>query len=198
MTSSLLVGIAGRKRSGKTALAHLLCEQYRMHHTSFAAPMRRFVRDLLGCTKTQLEEHKEAPIAWLDGKSPRTLLQTLGTEWGRNLIHPAIWVRVALRDALAHDAAVISDVRFHNEADAIHEHGGIIIRLHRPGSGDDDTHESEAGLPDSTIDFELQNTGSLESLLAQASACLSDRLARLQTAREMVYGREPPILDEVA
>lgn len=36
---------------------------------------------------------KYEPIDWLDGTTPRHLLQTLGTEWGRHQ-HPEMWLRL--------------------------------------------------------------------------------------------------------
>lgn len=86
--------------------------------------------------------------------TPRLLLQLLGTECGRNIIHPNIWVNATFADYQPNGAPynslgdvfddlklcpsetkmpnwVISDVRFPNEAKAIKDRNGILIRVER-------------------------------------------------------------------
>jgi hypothetical protein len=178
-----IVGIAGAKRSGKTTLANYLAETHGMLHTSFAEPIRAFVAQLLGGSLEQLEAAKEEPVAWLDGATPRHMMQTLGTEWGRQLICPELWVRFAMRKALGAGAAVLSDVRFPNEARAIREHGGIVIRVNRAGSAATDSHISEVPLPDDLVDFELYNGGTFESLYANAESCMEHAQSRATCMR---------------
>lgn len=153
----LLIGIAGSKRAGKTLLANMLAERYGLLHTSFAAPIREFTAHLLGGTLEQLEVEKESPIAWLDGVTPRQIMQTMGTDWARMMVHPDIWVRTCMRKVAGAGRAVISDVRFPNEARAIRSAGGHIIRLHRWEDGTKDTHVSELPLDNSLIDCEITN-----------------------------------------
>ena len=50
------------------------------------------------------------------GVSVRHMLQTLGTEWGRQCIHPEIWTRCWKGRAQRHSMVVADDVRFPNEA----------------------------------------------------------------------------------
>jgi hypothetical protein len=130
--------------------------------------------------------------------TPRYALQQLGTEWGRSC-YPNIWVDYALRTAkklLEEDrrepnmvnyysaksglmfvgglekpvGVAISDVRFKNEIDAIHEAGGIIIRMSRGTglSGVAGEHRSETeqqGLDDELFDITIDNREwSLEQL----------------------------------
>lgn len=93
--------------------------------------------------------------------TPRLLLQLLGTECGRDILHPNIWVNALMSDykpvghhipnseegaiydaynsAMDEDPEfkniypnwVITDMRFPNEADAVKERGGIAIRINR-------------------------------------------------------------------
>ena len=62
-------------------------------------------------------------------------MQTLGTEWGRNMIGPDVWVRLTMHrvdDLLASGVnVIIDDVRFDNEAEAIRERDGQIVTLSR-------------------------------------------------------------------
>ena len=93
----------------------------------------------LGLSDAQLYgDAKEAPLDWLD-VTPRRLMQTLGTEWGRELIHPELWVwlwerraREHLRRSAAH-ILVVADVRFPNELAVVRRLGGKVAWVDRPG-----------------------------------------------------------------
>lgn len=121
--------------------------------------------------ETDLAEwYRDDRAAW---KTPRIFLQRLGTEWGRQRIHPEIWVE-AWRHQLAQEAVkhfrdemiVADDCRFENEAAAIRAEGGKVVRIERPGAGSatGSSHASEKGVePDITI----QNDGPPEVLRAR-------------------------------
>jgi hypothetical protein len=161
----MLIGIAGPKRSGKTTLAEGLCKVFSLEHHSFAGPIRAFVASILGYTAEELEARKEEPVAWLDGKTPRQLMQTVGTEWGRAMVHDELWVR-SLIARVPVWGAVISDVRFANEAEAILAAGGIVIQLSRPGTGAGDGHASETPLPEHLVSRTWANDSSEHDLVA--------------------------------
>lgn len=165
MNKGMLIGIAGQKQVGKTTAADVLAERHGFIHVSFAEPIRRFTCDLLDMTPERLEREKEDPIPWLDfNVSPRQIMQRLGTEFGRELIHPDLWVRRLMRkvSALRHSGAsvVVSDVRFDNEASAIKLAGGKIVLVRRrnvfPGL-ESDVHRSEGGIDPAMVDEVLYN-----------------------------------------
>ena len=167
-----VIGITGKRRSGKTTLAELLATAHGWKHDSFAGPLRAFVANILGISLAELEEVKEQPIDWLGGQTPRFLMQTVGTEWGRRMIHPDLWIKSALRRSAAHDSVVLSDVRFPNEAQLIHDAGGVILRVHRAGELGVGDHASETPLPDDLIDLEVGNDGTPTDMLAQVERFL--------------------------
>lgn len=167
----MIVGIAGPKRSGKDTLAWLLSSALNVEVHSFAAPIRQFVAGLLGWTLDELEDRKEAPVQWLDGVTPRQMMQSLGTEWGRQMVHPELWLR-SLAARLPEGGAVVCDVRFDNEAEAIRKLGGVVIRLSRPGTGQGDDHASERPVSDHLVDFEIANDGTAVQLMEKAMAVL--------------------------
>jgi hypothetical protein len=160
----VIIGLAGLKRSGKNTAAAHLCQRYRMDERSFAEPMRRFVAGLLDWTLEELEARKEEVVPWL-GVTPRHMLQSLGTEWGRKMVHHDLWVRTVMHKIEKHAGVdhVLSDVRFPNEAEAIHQQGGKVVRLVGRGATGD-AHESEVPLPAHLVDFELSNAGTLDEL----------------------------------
>lgn len=167
----MIVGIAGPKRSGKDTLARLLSSALNVEVHSFAAPIRQFVAGLLGWTLDELEDRKETPVQWLDGVTPRQMMQSLGTEWGRQMVHPELWLR-SLAARLPEGGAVVCDVRFDNEAEAIRKLGGKVIRLSRPGAGQGDDHASERPISDHLVDFEIANDGTAVQLMEKAMAVL--------------------------
>lgn len=169
-----LIGLTGRKRAGKSSVAAILVAEFGFVEVSFAAPLRGFVAGLLGCSVEDMEAFKEDPHPVLGGKSPRYAMQTIGTEWGRDMIAGDLWVRVARRriQQLLKNGqrVVVSDVRFPNEAELVLELGGYGWRVQRPGLSDNDSHISEAGLPDHWISAEIENDGDLNDLAIETHA----------------------------
>lgn len=153
-----LIGIAGHKQAGKSTLAGFLSRTLGIPQDSFAAPIRRAVADILGISPEVLELRKETPVEWLGGKTPREMMQTMGTEWGRTMVHHELWIR-SLIHRKAGDGVIIGDVRFPNEAHAILTNGGIVLRVTRPGHQSDDRHSSEDPLPDRLVSHEIENDG---------------------------------------
>lgn len=176
-----LIGLCGPAGAGKNTVAELLADAERcsFHQLAFADPIYECISVVTGIPVAGLQRRdvKEAIIPWL-GQSPRQMLQTLGTEWGRDTVHQEIWVRKAIQQAIPHLAVgrsvVITDVRFDNEAKAVIDAGGEVWKVTRPGWQclDDGTatHQSEAGISDHLIARTIDNSGSLDDLRRQLSA----------------------------
>lgn len=137
----------------------------------FADKLKDMVCLMIGCTREQLEDRefkeKELGEEWWyykgrngslipfndDSKrssedliklTPRLLLQLLGTDCGRDIIHPNIWVNALMADYRIEGQIdrgktysesdypnwIITDMRFPNELNAIKNHG-ITIRINR-------------------------------------------------------------------
>lgn len=158
--------------SGKSTVANMTWDFKKI---SFASPMREFCANLLstlghdGVVLLRDRGKKEEKIAEI-GVSPRQMMQTLGTEWGRSCIHPELWIMVAAaaveqQQKLGRDV-VIDDVRFPNEADMIRRLGGELWLVDRPGTAYEGGHASEGALVDLMPDAVINNSGSLEDLQA--------------------------------
>jgi hypothetical protein len=170
--TQLLIGFTGRKQSGKTTAAqHLMKSGF--IGLSFAHGIRMMLTGLLmtlGYGRTRINElineDKEQSIPPIY-KSARQMMQLLGTEWGRDLIHPDLWVIAARAqiERYAGENIVFDDVRFENEAAMIRELGGLIIHVDRLGNDDGDKHSSEDGIHDHKDDLFIDNDGDLESFL---------------------------------
>lgn len=168
-----IMGVAG---SGKTVVARRL-ENYGFQRTRFAAPIKVMLKAGLGLTDAQLDgDEKTHPIHDLGGASARTMMQTLGTEWGRRLIHPDLWANVWKRHVAQMDGlVVVDDLRFPNEAKAIREMGGVIWRVYRPGLVTMD-HASERSQKNIDEDLLLNNATSLPDLEKSVDLALSNFL----------------------
>lgn len=159
-----IIGLAGSKGVGKSTYACQLAfdlynktsedtdnlpNQECVRVMSFASPLK----EMLGCIvhKDYIND-KEKIIPHL-GVNARHCLQSLGTEWGRNL-NDLIWVNIAKHRISEEDASVIilDDVRFDNEAIMIKDLGGEVWNLTRDGIGGKDKHISEAGISNHLID----------------------------------------------
>ena len=132
--------------------------------------------------------------------TPRLLLQLLGTECGRNIIHPNIWVNSLFADYSGiwttekgkHDPIqeypnwIITDMRFPNELEAIKQRNGVTIRVNRPceecgvleghkmvaHKNKPSIHESETALDSVEFDFTINNSGSIEDLIEKVKTIL--------------------------
>ena len=122
--------------------------------------------------------------------TPRLLLQLLGTECGRKIIHPDIWCNALMNEYKTienHNTIypnwVITDMRFPNELKAVKKKG-ITIRVNRPGGAYKSdlpntatplehaergkeiyNHISETALDNAEFDYTIDNNGTIEELI---------------------------------
>jgi hypothetical protein len=169
-----LVGISGYAGSGKTTAADHLISYHRFERVKFAGPLKDMLR-ALGLREREIEgDLKEVPCMLLGGRTPRHAMITLGTEWGRDMIHPDLWTRLALFKAESilnrGVSVVIDDLRFINEYEALKAAGGTVLRISRPGVGPLSSHLSESfGFPP---DHVIENSGSLDDLADRLESAL--------------------------
>lgn len=172
----ILIGLTGRAGAGKSTVAHHLEDEWAFEHFALADPILSMVLALFeetGISETWAIARalKEQPVPTL-GVSYRRIAQTLGTEWGRQVMGPDFWLRVAahkLRQARLHEAkVVISDVRFANEAQWVIKQGGVLVRVLRPDlpplPPDTAAHSSEQHAGALPVRAELLNGASIDAL----------------------------------
>jgi len=151
-----IIGIAGPAQSGKDTIGKRLLVKHSFIRYAFADPIRHGLEAMFNLLHSDFNENKEKEIDWI-GKSPRELMQTLGTEWGRNLVADDIWLRLAEininamvdRNSYIHSligGVVITDVRFENEANWIRQQGGEIWHITRKDTRQVNQHTSEDGV----------------------------------------------------
>jgi hypothetical protein len=121
--------------------------------------------------------------------SVREFLQRLGTDAVRNGLHTNAWVNALMADYLTEERVydlgggmkhvtpaskwIITDVRFPNEAQAIKDRGGVIVRIDRFGIEPVNAHESETALNNWTFDYKIANISDLVSLRQSVEVLLN-------------------------
>lgn len=193
----MIIGIVGFAGSGKGSVADILVNDHGFHKVSFADAVKDATSAIFGWPRYLLEgdtdesrEFRECADSWWTDKlgykmTPRRALQMMGTEAGRNVFGEDLWV-LAMRNRLHHMTLtniVIPDCRFPNEIDAIHDTGGLVLRVKRGEepewwhdafdankTGDYGlmeeygVHFSEWAWIGSDIDRYIQNEGTLDDL----------------------------------
>ena len=124
-----LIGISGKARSGKDTVAKWFGKERGAFLSAFAFPIKQAVIGMfapltgIGWEHFETTELKEAGLPHI-GVSPRALAQALGTEFGRECVHPDVWVMMTeayLKSCQVwgkpNQVVVMSDLRFENEAE---------------------------------------------------------------------------------
>lgn len=112
----------------------------------FADYLKKICIDLFDLTHDQVygsDDDKNTMTNY--DMTAREFLQYFGTNVMRK-IKDAIWVDYTIKNIIAENSlvALVPDVRFPNEIDAIHKAGGIVVRLTRDTYASE--HECEAAL----------------------------------------------------
>lgn len=186
-----MIGLAGAAGAGKDTLASWILEHQTGRSFAFADPLRHAASAIFGLTPHQMQDRvaKEAVLShW--GKSPRELLQLLGTEGVRDVFGGDTWVKraqITVDQYLAqlsyepfHPQVMIwTDVRFDEEAQWIKDNGGVVINIERVGVSlvGIAEHRSASGISENLVDETFYNSGSLEDLRLNALGDLPSWLA---------------------
>jgi hypothetical protein len=171
------IALSGKARSGKDTIAAYLIRRYGFTKIALAQPIKAALAAMLsaipGIENYLTDAGKETIIPPL-GVSFRRLAQTLGSEWGRELIHPDIWIILAdlsmKKAQTSHPEArfVITDLRFSNEAVYVHDNHFDHWWVQRDTAYYNvESHPSECGVSQADCNFTIANTGSLHDLEIQ-------------------------------
>ena len=169
----MIIGFAGRCRSGKTVLSEV-CEKYGYQRLSFALPLKQLCADILNISIDELNRAKNEniPIEFTIGKdvceilseetnipiettteicdgkylhTVRDMLQFIGTDYIRK--YNSDWHVNRLKQMIEDNVNyVIDDVRFPNEKRMIEELGGDCWFVTRTTLDNVSNHESETSI----------------------------------------------------
>jgi hypothetical protein len=135
-----IIGLTGYAQHGKDSAASTIVEEFGYERLAFADTLKSmaltlnpYIPDTSGGI-TRLEGVVNYHGGWEGAKvipEVRRFLQVLGTEAVRGHLGDDIWVNaLAIKMQPAGDY-VISDVRFPNEAQMVHDLGGQVVRIVR-------------------------------------------------------------------
>lgn len=161
---SQTVGLTGFAGAGKDTAAEALLK-FGWERRAFADPLRE---GLLGCdpivsavVEVEWDDAGEAhssvrtirlseiidDMGWDAAKRAfpevRRLQQTYGTEGGRHIHGTDCWLKAARATLLPGVDYVFTDCRFPNEVEMIHQAGGVVVRIDRPGVEAVNAHVSD-------------------------------------------------------
>jgi hypothetical protein len=186
----MIIGLVGKKGSGKDTIGAYLVKQYGFERKSFADPLKKSVAALFDIPFSDIDKLKldnKAVISVSMGEvypreelistnmSFRRLLQRYGTEAHREIFGHDFWVDQTLpvRGYYHGRAIVVTDCRFTNESDRIKMLDGHIIKVIRPDIVDpQDQHASELELTTIEADHELINNGTIDDLYSAVEELL--------------------------
>ena len=210
----MIVGFVGFIGSGKDTAADYLVNFHGFRRDSFANTLKDAVACVFGWDRTMLEGRTKSSREWREQRdewwsqrlgreiTPRLMLQLWGTEVCRQGFHDDIWI-ASLENKMRKttDDIVISDVRFPNEIKAIHNAGGIVVRVARgedpewydaavsvnQGPNGNPTfslskrkldrlniHASETSWVGGAIDHTISNDGTIDDLFEQIKNLVSN------------------------
>ena len=184
-----IIGLGFTAQVGKDVAAEYLEKKYpgKVRRVSFADKLKTVCMDMFGLSSEQCygtKKQKET-VDPRYGRTPREIMQEVGDKMRQ--IVPSIWVdtlfysTIPQEVAKGYDCLVISDVRYPNEADKIHEVGGVVVKVVRDAGGVDvgTSHPSETSMLDYTgYDFLIENNSSFE-----------DYFKKIDTMMEEIDGR---------
>lgn len=177
-----ILGINGFAGAGKDTLADLLVEHFSFVKIAFADPMREIaaaIDPIIAYVETD-DPNEDEILRYTDVvemfgydkakvlyPEVRQFLQRLGTEAGRTILGKNFWIDLAMKRAEPHRRVVFSDMRFHNEAQAIKDRGGRTICITRPGVTAPNDHASEHDLARWSFNLYVNNNGTPEAMIGR-------------------------------
>ena len=185
----MLIALTGYARAGKDTVGTVARIEFGFHRVAFADPLKRMALRLDPILEVEPDldtapyKAKLSQIVEMYGSldrakelsAVREYLQLLGLE-ARETFGKNAWIKAArLDEALeAHGDVVVTDCRFKNEAQAVKDLGGHVVRGIRPGVGPVNGHASEHDLDDWNFDATVNNAGSILALTPQVGALVRE------------------------
>ncbi len=171
----MIIALSGKINSGKSTVANIFKDN-NFIIDSFAKSVKDICCIIFGYDREKIEGSNKEDRMWRESIdinisrllgynfTPRDAMIKVGTDFGRNMIHPNIWIESLFNRYNSQDNILITDLRFINEYQEIKKRGGIVIRINRFNNINHNNHISECELDDYKFDYIIDNNGSIEEL----------------------------------
>lgn len=179
----MIVGLIGRKQSGKTTVSQMI--NLALDKKARIVPMAEPLKLMLSAAGVPMwalhgtEKEKNTPLDMLCGKTGRQAMQTLGTEWGRDIVGMSLWtniwkerVKFLMEDGVEH--IICDDIRRYDEATTVDGLGGYTIMVTRAGDEQVDQHASERYIEQLPFHYKIENDGTMEDLKIKVAKIMED------------------------
>lgn len=173
----MIVALGGYAGSGKDEIGRILVENHGFRRTAFADKVRKMARAIDPYVElfvggyvrlSTILPEEDTSAAWSEVKKftdVRRLLQRIGTEAGREVLWPSIWIDSTLSEISEDEDVVITDARFINEFEAVENRDdGVTWRVRRPGTGPLNDHPSETEQDQWDPFMYIENDSTLDAL----------------------------------
>lgn len=165
-----IIGIVGRARVGKDVVATSFA-RYGYKRIALADAVKDSalaINPIIFCSddrNIRLSDVVDA-LGWDRAKEineVRRLLQTIGTEFVRDILGEDIWIQALEKRAAGIDKVVVPDIRFPNEAAWVKRAGGVLIKVIKPDIVRMD-HASERFVDMIDGEFIIENVGTIDDI----------------------------------
>lgn len=174
MKKNIIIGISGKIGSGKNTVADIIKKHNKsFQEIAFAYKLKQIVSILSAqdINNTMSQTGKNIYIPEFN-MSIGEMLQKVGTDLFRDNFNVNTWVIATFLQIFNNPGNyIITDCRFKNEAKAIKDNGGILLRINRSNNNISTNstrnlqHQSEIDLDDYTaFDYIINNDTDLQDL----------------------------------
>lgn len=169
----MIIGVAGKKRSGKDTFYEIVKNELEnvvnVKKYAFADLVKLYAIKYFGIPESQIKLERH-----------RFILQGIGQMF-REEINSSFWIDAVFQeiDLKKHneskELSIITDVRYFNEAEAIlSKEDSILVKIVNPRTNlHKDFHQSENDLNDYHFDFLIDNSGDLEDYQKEVKGWIS-------------------------
>jgi len=177
-----IIGIIGKKGTGKSECSKVLIDKYKFRKISFADKLKEIVSELWDIPIQHLYDPSMKETfdpRW--GKTYREIMQLFGTEVCRNIAWNT-WIYHVEKQFKTTENFIIDDVRFKNEADLIKKYNGILIKVVRPlPESKDSNHLSESEQDEIKPDIVIMNDSTKKDLSRKVEESLTYSFSFFET-----------------
>lgn len=165
MVHPRIIGLVGRSRVGKDTAAHYLAPMYTLKR--LATPVKKACQEIYGWDMNLLETNDKELVDPRWKLTPRRAMVHL-TESIKQFMGEDFFTR-RFFDTWDGTPIVIPDVRYESDVEAIHQRGGVTIKILRTGTP---YHPFESEVDTAQTTFTVRNDGTIDEFRSKILGCL--------------------------